>query len=81
MDGRRENVTVISNITEEEMKEKSVKKYKYYISVGVRASGVQLVKLTEEEKSLYQNWNDAKANKDFALADEIRAKLIEKGIL
>ena len=38
-------------------------------------------KLTAEEKALYQNWQDAKSNKDFALADEIRAKLIEKGIL
>ena len=38
-------------------------------------------KLTEEEKELYQNWQDAKTNKNFALADEIRTKLIEKGIL
>ena len=38
-------------------------------------------KLSEEEKELYQNWQDAKTNKNFALADEIRTKLIEKGIL
>ena len=37
--------------------------------------------LSEEEKELYQNWQDAKTNKNFALADEIRTKLIEKGIL
>ena len=38
-------------------------------------------KLSAEEKQLYQEWVDAKANKDFSLADELRTKLIEKGIL
>ena len=38
-------------------------------------------KLSLEEKDLYKKWSDAKANKDFALADEIRNTLIEKGIL
>ncbi len=35
----------------------------------------------EEGKQIYASWNEAKANKDFALADTYRAKLIEKGIL
>ena len=38
-------------------------------------------KLTLEEKQLYQDWQDAKTNKDFALADQIRTTLIEKGII
>ena len=38
-------------------------------------------KLSDEEKALYSKWNEAKANKDFALADEIRKQLIEKGVL
>ena len=38
-------------------------------------------KLTVQEKQLYNNWQDAKSNKDFALADEIRNTLIEKGII
>lgn len=38
-------------------------------------------RLTQEEKDLYQKWQDAKSNKDFALADQIRNNLIEKGII
>ena len=38
-------------------------------------------RLTEQEKQLYQNWQEAKNNKDFALADKYRESLIEKGIL
>ena len=38
-------------------------------------------KLSEEDKSLYNSWLEAKANKDFEKADEIRNKLAEKGIL
>ena len=32
------------------------------------------------EKDLYNKWSDAKANKDFALADQIRDDLLSKGI-
>lgn len=38
-------------------------------------------KLTLEEKELYLNWQAAKTNKDFALADQIRNELIQKGII
>jgi cysteinyl-tRNA synthetase len=38
-------------------------------------------KLTDLEKSLYNDWVVAKNEKDFAKADEIRKQLIEKGIL
>lgn len=38
-------------------------------------------RLSDEEKQLYTSWNEAKANKDFNKADEIRNELIAKGIL
>lgn len=37
--------------------------------------------LTKEDIETYQNWNEAKKQKDFDLADTYRASLIEKGIL
>ena len=37
--------------------------------------------LSDEDKALYKEYLDSKANKDFAKSDEIRQKLIEKGIM
>ena len=37
--------------------------------------------LSDEDKVLYKEYLDSKANKDFAKSDEIRQKLIEKGIM
>ncbi len=39
------------------------------------------VVMSEEDKELYQKWNQAKSEKDFATADQIRVQLQEKGIL
>ncbi len=36
--------------------------------------------LSESDKVLYKEYNEAKANKDFAKSDEIRSKLIERGV-
>ncbi len=36
--------------------------------------------LTEEDKKLYEEYSQAKADKNFALSDEIRAKLIERKV-
>ena len=36
--------------------------------------------LSEEDKKLYAEYDEAKANKDFAKSDALRAKMIEKGI-
>ena len=36
--------------------------------------------LNDEELKLYQDWNEAKANKDFDTADKLRSQLIEKEI-
>lgn len=38
-------------------------------------------KLSEEDKELFNKWNEFKMNKDFQNADEIRKVLIERGLL
>lgn len=45
--------------------------------------GIQIERttLSSEDKTLYQNWNDAKAVKDFDEADIYRKQLMERGIL
>jgi len=40
-----------------------------------------MVKFSDEEIELYNNWMDARGNKDFEKADMYRNKLIEKNIL
>jgi cysteinyl-tRNA synthetase len=42
---------------------------------------VDEVKVTDEDRALFAKWNEAKAAKDFAAADQYRAKLTEKGLL
>ncbi|MEG1638486.1 MAG: cysteine--tRNA ligase [Erysipelotrichaceae bacterium] len=39
------------------------------------------VELTEEDINLYEQWNSAKANKDFEKADGYRKELMDRGIL
>ena len=39
------------------------------------------LRMRDEDKQLYKDWEDAKAIKDFAKADSLRATLMEKGIL
>ncbi len=45
--------------------------------------GVELkyTRMNEEDKKLYNDWNEAKKNKDFEKADSIRAILVERNIL
>ena len=42
---------------------------------------VDEVNVTDEDRALFAKWNEAKAAKDFAAADQYRAKLTEKGLL
>ena len=42
---------------------------------------VPAVTVTDEDRELFAKWNEAKAAKDFAAADECRAKLMEKGLI
>jgi cysteinyl-tRNA synthetase len=37
--------------------------------------------VTEEDKEVYNKWNEAKKAKDFEEADKYRLQLIEKGLL
>ena len=39
------------------------------------------VELSEEDREVYRKWEAAKAEKDFATADQLRAVLIEKGLM
>lgn len=39
------------------------------------------ISLSTDEKLLYQNWENAKKEKNFALADQLRQELMERGIL
>ena len=42
---------------------------------------IKYVVLSDEDKSLYKEYNLSKENKDFAKSDELRKILIEKGIM
>ncbi len=42
---------------------------------------IQRVELNDTQRSLYHQWNQAKAEKDFDRADQLRVKLQEEGIL
>jgi len=44
---------------------------------GIKAN---VLPLSKEEKQLVNNWQIARQNKDFALADELRTKIIQAGI-
>ena len=39
------------------------------------------ISMSEEDKEMYQNWRNAVKEKNFEVADKLRAALIEKGIL
>lgn len=54
----------------------AIKKMLYILGIYI-----DKVVLDEETKTIYAKWNEAKAAKDFASADEYRQQLIAKGIL
>ena len=45
--------------------------------------GIEIIerKLSEAEFQLFEDWDKAKAEKDFTLADQLRARLIELGLI
>lgn len=49
--------------------------------LSILGLNITYLKLNDEEKNLYKQYQLAKANKDFAKSDELRALLIEKNIL
>ena len=42
---------------------------------------VEVQRLTPEEKKLVNDWNAAKAEKNFELADKLRAEIVERNIV
>ena len=42
---------------------------------------VEKPEVSDEDRALYARWNEARANKEFAVADECRKALAEKGLL
>lgn len=58
---------------------------KYYNTLKVCIDLLGLVEnkiiLTNDDKELFNKWNEYKANKDFTSADEVRKVLIERGLL
>ena len=42
---------------------------------------IEYVKLTENDKKLYQKYVESKESKDFEASDLLRKELIEKGIM
>ena len=58
---------------------------KYYNTLRVCIDLLGLVfnetKLTDEDKELFNKWNEYKVNKDFENADTIRKVLMERGLL
>ena len=47
----------------------------------IRGILVEKPEVSDEDRALYARWNEARANKDFAAADECRKALAEKGLL
>ncbi len=61
----------------------AVGKYRNAVEKMLDILGVVVVKpeVTDEDIALFEKWNEAKKNKDFASADVYRSKLAEKGLL
>jgi cysteinyl-tRNA synthetase len=61
----------------------AVGKYRNAVEKMLDILGVVVVKpeVTDEDIALFEKWNEAKKNKDFASADVYRGKLAEKGLL
>ena len=49
--------------------------------LSILGLAIEYPRLTQEDKDNLDKWNEAKRNKDFALADVYRAKLIERKII
>ena len=61
----------------------AVGKYRNAVEKMLDILGIVVVKpeVTDEDIALFEKWNEAKKNKDFASADVYRGKLAEKGLL
>ncbi|MCR4562868.1 MAG: cysteine--tRNA ligase [Bacilli bacterium] len=71
------NLMRVREIDLEALKDSYAKVRTYEEVLGLK---LEVPHLTEDDKSLYNEYNLAKQNKDFAKSDEIRKVLIERGI-
>lgn len=62
---------------------KEVQKYVTTLEAMMHVLGIRLdpIRMSEEDKEMYHAWKAAAKEKNFELADQYRARLIEKGIL
>ena len=54
---------------------------KIILIVNILGLHYDLQELSVEDKDLYNNWNEAKKNKNYELADKLREQLIAKNII
>ena len=54
---------------------------KIILIVNILGLHYDLQELSVEDKDLYNNWNEAKKNKNYELADKLREQLINKNII
>ena len=67
-----------NNLTKEELVELYTLFFNMLWVLGIEP---HIEALNEEELSLVREWNEARANKDFAKADLLRSQISEKGII
>ena len=70
-------------LRQKEIDFKEVGKYRNAVEKMLKVLGIEVEKpvIGEEEKEIFQKWNEAKSAKDFAKADEYRVVLTERGLL
>ncbi|OCN03457.1 cysteine--tRNA ligase [Erysipelotrichaceae bacterium MTC7] len=71
------------NLRQREIQVDVIANYITTIQKMLYVLGIEIapIVLSDEDRLVYQTWNDAKANKDFEQADALRQQLQEKGIL
>ena len=67
-----------NNLTVDELKELYSLFYNMLWVLGIEP---HIEALNEEELTLVRKWMEARTNKDFALADNLRSQINEKGII
>ena len=70
-------------LRQKEIDFKEVGKYRNAVEKMLKVLGIEVEKpvIGEEEKEIFQKWNEAKSAKDFAKADEYHVVLTERGLL
>lgn len=77
------NKKLNNELRNKEMNNEEIAKLKNSLSQMMKVLGIKIedVILSNEDKELYNKWEQEKANRNFDKADEIRKVLLDKGIL